>query len=46
MTHVGSAGPPGNAQKGGWQVPFPILKAQPTGRSRPIVLRFRLIETA
>ncbi len=40
MTHVGSAGPPGNAQKGGWQVPIPILKAQSIGRDGSVVSTF------
>ena len=39
MTHVRSAGPPGNAQKGGRQAPFPGLKAQPTGRVGAVVGR-------
>ena len=44
MTHVGSAGPPGNAQKGGWQVPIPNLKAQPNGHDGSVDSTFRLIE--
>jgi 1-acyl-sn-glycerol-3-phosphate acyltransferase len=45
MTHVRSAGPPGNAQKGGRQPPFPGLKPQPTGRVGAVIGRHSVDRT-